>query len=341
MTKSLTAVLAVAAAVGVIGFLVVGAQATPDAFAPDQTLPASPREEPARDADDAGQFGPEDCAPQVLEEIKSSGMLLMDLQTVLTACDHDVPSGARRALAELPTPLQVLLADPDSATERFVLVHVAVSPSGYFNWGYGNARRTHFAFELRSILHAGGQPEGPRAYGYAEKAWARPFFQQVTDYMQRNGTSWAPATLVVGFLSKRMNMESVEQLEILAAELGLSPVPDPALVNQRLQTERLAAEQKRQAAQVAAASESAMCTSEKLRRTFISSCQGLYALGNMMGGDHGDSRPFCRCASEHVDYRKLRKAVMYGGCDIINSQVLVATINDDVIQNRCAPPARR
>lgn len=339
MTKILIAVLAVA--MGVIGFLVVGTRPAPDAFTPDNSSSASSGDDPARNVEDAGLFEPKDCAPQEIEEIKSSGMLLLDLQTVLTECDRAVPSGARRALAELPTPLQVLLADPDSATERFVLVHVAVSPSGYFNWGYGNARRTHFAFELRSILHAGGQPEGPRAYGYAEKAWARPFFQQVTDYMQRNGTSWAPATLVVGFLSKRMTMESVEQLEILAAELGLSPVPDPALVNQRFQTERLAAEQKRQAAQVAAASENATCTTEKLRRTFISSCQGLYALGNMMGGDHGDSRPFCRCASEQVDYRKLRKAVMYGGCDIINSQVLVATINDDVIQNRCGPPARR
>ena len=119
-----------------------------------------------------------------------------------------------------PTTLSRIKTDTVSFLDKPALVYVAVKPTDYFNYGYANARETHFGFELAQ-LGPDGDVQPLRIYGYADRKWARPFFEKVSRDLEsaKGKYDWVQATLVVTYKRSRYQSSS-EHLEILAASMG-------------------------------------------------------------------------------------------------------------------------
>jgi hypothetical protein len=130
-----------------------------------------------------------------------------------------------------PTALAVIKADPPSYLGEPTLVFVTVKPTSYFNYGYSNARNSHFAFEMRPAEESGRLGEA-KLYGYAARSWARAFFEEVNKQLDASKKEFAPATLVVAYSKKRYDGRSADHIEILAADVGEKFDMDPATVAQ-------------------------------------------------------------------------------------------------------------
>ena len=135
-----------------------------------------------------------------------------------------------------PTPLSVIKADPPSYLGKPTLVFVAVKPTDYFNYGYRDARNSHFAFEMRPALE-NGQTGPEKLYGYAARSWARPFFNEVNQRLgmfvlarDADKKNYVTATLVVAYSKKRYDGRSADHIEILSAEVGEKLDMDPQVV---------------------------------------------------------------------------------------------------------------
>ena len=126
-----------------------------------------------------------------------------------------------------PTALSVIKADPPSYLDKPTLVFVMVKPTSYFNYGYNNARNSHFAFEMRTV-GGDGRIATDRLFGYAGRSWARPFFDDVNKQLDAGKKGYAPATLVVAYSKKRYDGRSADHIEILAAGVGEKFDMDPA-----------------------------------------------------------------------------------------------------------------
>jgi hypothetical protein len=174
--------------------------------------------------------GPALCSQEGLARLKTAGA---SEDVITKACPGPTPaertpeSGKReepappKAWKMQPTALSVIKADPPSYLERPALIFVAVKPSDYFNYGYSEARGTHFAFELREV-RAEGRVGVEGLYGYAPRSWARPFFEKVTQALQAEGGKYeyTLATLVVAYSKRRQDASTADHIEILAADVG-------------------------------------------------------------------------------------------------------------------------
>jgi hypothetical protein len=110
--------------------------------------------------------------------------------------------------------------DPVTYLEKPVVISVAVRPADYFNYGYRNARESHFSFEIAQ-LETDNNVRPLSLYGYADRRWARPFFEEVTRELEAAAGEYqfARATLVVMYKRSRYE-SSPDHLEILAASRG-------------------------------------------------------------------------------------------------------------------------
>lgn len=227
-----------------------------------------------------------------------------------------------------PTALAVIKADPPSYIGKVALVYVGIRPSDYFNFGYGDARNTHFAFELRPALE-GGRIGPEQLYGYAERSWARPFFEAVTKSLESGKYRYRDATLLVAYVPNRYDGRSADHIEILAAEVGEVRGLDPAPVQERVREEQQKREESRKKDAAARTAEEKACPDERLLELFKQQCLGQFAMGRLFGGGRPqfDTDYFCRCAARRVNLKHVRESTE--DCAFINTADLADYLGRD------------
>jgi hypothetical protein len=173
--------------------------------------------------------GPPVCSADGKARIRAAGA---DDSMIAKLCDArstppEEPVSERGTWKVEPVPLTRIKNDPPTFMERPTLVYVALKPTDYFNWGYRNARETHFGFELAQ-MDQDENPTSVRMYGYADRKWARPFFEFVSKHLEEAAGAYdsVPATLVVTYKKARYESRP-EHIEILAAAPGAEYSADP------------------------------------------------------------------------------------------------------------------
>lgn len=170
--------------------------------------------------------GPPICSTEGIARIIDAGG---DTTVLGTLCPGWRPTGApegNRAEADLapwktpPVAPSRIKTDPVSFLEKPAIIYVAIRPTDYFNFGYRNARETHFGFEIAQI-EPDNKAQPLSLYGYADRRWARPFFEEVSKELEdaAGEYSFVLATLVVTYKRSRYE-SSPDHLEILAASRG-------------------------------------------------------------------------------------------------------------------------
>lgn len=289
--------------------------------------------------------GPQLCSPDGLVRLKSAGA---SDEVVAKACPDNVRPGATpqpqpKAEPEppqtwkvQPTPLSVIKTDPPSFLEKPTLVLVAVKPSDYFNYGYGGARTSHFAFELRGI-RPDGRVGDDQLYGYAARSWARPFFEKVNQRLQADGGKheYVVATMVVAYLKKRHDESTSDHVEILGAAVGQDFSLSPTPFAEKFAQEAAAGAARREAKDAVKRKARAQCPDETIRHVFTQSCEGSFMYRVKMGGQRPtfDTNYFCRCAANMVDLDWARDITE--GCSFPDSGELVRFIETDAVVLAC------
>lgn len=168
--------------------------------------------------------GPPLCSRQGLERLRDAGSgdaLLLRLcpdQASPPSSGKEKPDpGPWKSAPVAPSRIKT---DPVSFLEKPVVIFVAVRPTDYFNYGYRNARETHFGFEIAQFA-SDDNVQPLSLYGYADRRWARPFFEKVSKELEEAAGQYqfVPATLVVTYKKSRYE-SSPDHLEILAAVRG-------------------------------------------------------------------------------------------------------------------------
>jgi hypothetical protein len=281
--------------------------------------------------------GPGLCSAEGQAKLKASGA---SDEVLARACGAQPPFRAGQPSQEQPatwkvppTPLAVIKADPPSYIEKPTLVLVAVKPSDYFNFGYADARSSHFAFRLRPVTPDGRV--GPDALnGYAARNWARPFFEDVVKNLESGKFEYMTATLVVTYLTKRFSNDSADHIEILAAEPGRKLDMDPGPLIEKYGQAAAAAAKAKEKKEKARQQARAACPDEEMKRIFAQNCSGTFAMARMFGGRQSfDVDYFCRCAANRVNLDWARE--IHRGCSIPDTGALTDYLNSDSVVLAC------
>lgn len=168
--------------------------------------------------------GPALCSAEGIARVRDGGgsesLVSRLCPDLAQTSDAHVESPDAGQWASPPVSALRIKTDATTYTENPAVIYVAVKPSDYFNFGYRNARETHFAFEIAQFTE-GDNAQPMNLYGYADKRWARPFFEAISSELEASGGSFqaVPATLLVTY--KRSRVESSrDHIEILAASRG-------------------------------------------------------------------------------------------------------------------------
>lgn len=137
-----------------------------------------------------------------------------------------------------PTPVYEVTADPAAYLDKLVLLHVRLSPSAYYNYGYGDARDSHFSFSLKNLDEESHLRDFHGLQAYADKVRFRTFFNEVLRLLRQSRQEDVEATVLVTYLPSRYDRKTADSAEIVKAAVGratylgralLPPAPPPPL----------------------------------------------------------------------------------------------------------------
>lgn len=113
------------------------------------------------------------------------------------------------------TRIQMLRLDPQSFVNRTAKIYVGVLASDYYNFGYSDARDSHFAFKA-----CDGEGRENCANFFMVKDKARPLLQKIMED-PNHAEGFGPVTLIVSNLKFRYQSSSSEEFEILDYRMGI------------------------------------------------------------------------------------------------------------------------
>lgn len=135
-----------------------------------------------------------------------------------------------------PVRIKDLKADIVKYKSEPALVYGKVEPSDYYNYGYQNARGSHYALKIQSINEKSGETLYDEITGYAPREKFKTFFEDLRKQAQESER--VDATLVLAVLPQRYDSSSADHIEILDARLGRDVDLDPGPAFQALQNEQ-------------------------------------------------------------------------------------------------------